>query len=58
MGLGGDNLGDIYFHNVTGNLRALHAGSPGYVLQMQGGVPTWQSIAIGGAPLTRARRRR
>jgi hypothetical protein len=47
IGAGADALGDIYFRNVSGNLQRLPAGPPNYLLQMQGGVPTWQSVATG-----------
>jgi hypothetical protein len=46
--LGSDATGDLWYRNAAGNLTRLGIGSAGNLLQVQGGLPSWQPVATGG----------
>lgn len=48
VGLGSDATGDLYYNGGSGTLTRLGIGTVSQILQVQGGVPTWQTIATGG----------
>lgn len=49
MTLGSDATGDIYYRNSGGQLARLGIGSSGQVLQVSGGLPTWQAGSSAGS---------
>jgi hypothetical protein len=44
--------GDVYYRNGTGDLIRLPVGSPGHVLTVSSGVPTWAAAPGAGSGLT------
>jgi hypothetical protein len=48
IGAGSDQTGDLYYRNASGLLARLPLGNPGYLLQVSGGLPSWQPVATGG----------
>jgi hypothetical protein len=48
VGLGSDATGDIYYNGGSGTLTRLGIGSAGQVMQVSGGIPSWQTVATGG----------
>lgn len=47
INVGSDATGDIYYRNSSGAFTRLAFTSNGDVLQLVGGVPTWQTLATG-----------
>ncbi len=50
--LGGDATGDIWYRDASGFMVPLAIGSANDILQVVGGVPTWQAPGAGTSPLT------
>jgi len=46
--LGSDATNDMYYRNSSGNLARIPAGTNGYVLTSNSGVPTWAAPSGGG----------
>jgi hypothetical protein len=48
VGLGGDATGDVWYRSAGGSLTRLAIGTASQILQVTGGLPAWQTVAVGG----------
>ena len=50
--LGSDATGDVFYRDVSGNFTRLGIGSPGQVLTVAGGLPSWAAASGGSGTVT------